>query len=65
MDKAATIADQGQRSQAWGDIDKQLVQQVAAVPWFWDKQAAIASSNVIAPIAKWNADLDLSYLSLK
>jgi peptide/nickel transport system substrate-binding protein len=65
MDKGATITDQAERAKAWGEIDKQLVQQVAAVPWFWDKQAAISSSNVIAPIAKWNADLDLSYLSVK
>ncbi|UTI64537.1 ABC transporter substrate-binding protein [Paraconexibacter antarcticus] len=65
MDKAATIADDTARAKAWGAIDKMLVDKAAAVPWFWDKQAGIASSNVVSVIAKWNADADLSYVSLK
>ena len=65
MDKAATIADDTERAKAWGAIDKSLVDKAAAIPWFWDKQAGIASANVVSVIAKWNADADLSYVSLK
>lgn len=65
MDKASTIADDAERAKAWGAIDKSLVDQAAAVPWFWDKQASISSSNVQSVIAKWNAQADLSYVSIK
>jgi peptide/nickel transport system substrate-binding protein len=65
MNKAATITDDAERAKAWGEIDKQLVEQGAAIPWFWDKQAGIASGNVNNVIARWNADSDLSYVSIK
>jgi peptide/nickel transport system substrate-binding protein len=65
MDKAAEIPDQKQRAKAWGDIDRQLVEQVAAVPWFWDKTPGIVSPDVVPVVAKWNAAFDLSFLSLK
>lgn len=65
MDKASTITDDAARAKAWGDIDKSLVDQAAAVPWFWDKTASIAAANVDNVIAKWNAETDLSYVSIK
>ncbi len=65
MDKASKIADPKQRAAAWGAIDKSLTDDVAAIPWFWDKQANVVSSNVDGVIAKWNAAWDLSFMSLK
>jgi len=65
MDRAAQIADEAERAKAWGDIDRKLVENVAAVPWFWDKTANIVAPNVQGVIAKWNAAWDLSYMSLK
>ncbi len=65
MSKDATIADEAQRAKAWGAIDRSLVEQVSAIPWFWDKQAGIVSGDVQGVIAKWNATWDLSYMSLK
>ncbi len=35
------------------------------MPWIWDKQANITSSDVQGVIAQWNADWDLSYTSVK
>lgn len=65
MDKASTITDDAERAKAWGAIDTMLVEKGAAIPWFWDKTAGIASANVNNVIAKWNADSDLSYVSIK
>lgn len=65
MSKAAVIADDAERATAWGNIDKELVAQVAAVPWFWDKTPNIRSKDVHGVIAQWNAAWDLSYMSLK
>jgi peptide/nickel transport system substrate-binding protein len=65
MDKGATIPDPTTRAQTWGTIDKDLVANVAAIPWLWDHTANIQASNVQGVIAKWNAAWDLSYVSLK
>jgi peptide/nickel transport system substrate-binding protein len=65
MEKAALISDPAQRARAWGKIDRQLVAQVPAVPYFWDKVANVASRDVYGVIARWNAGWDLSYMSLK
>jgi peptide/nickel transport system substrate-binding protein len=65
MAKGALISDEAQRARAWGAIDRQLVDKVAAIPFLFDKVANIASSDVQGVIAQWNASWDLSYMSLK
>ncbi len=65
MDKAAQIPEDAPRAKAWGNVDRELVEQVAAVPWFWDKQPNIRSKDVHGVIAEWNAAWDLSYMSRK
>jgi peptide/nickel transport system substrate-binding protein len=65
MDAAARISDRAKRSQAWGEIDDMVTATAAAIPWFWDKQPNVQSSNVHGVIAKWNAAWDLSFVSLK
>jgi peptide/nickel transport system substrate-binding protein len=65
MDKAAQVAGDAERAKAWGNVDRELVAQVAAVPWFWDKTPNISSKDVHGVIAQWNAAWDLSYMSLK
>jgi len=65
MDKAALIADPAKRAQAWGKIDRDLVTQAAAIPWFWDKYPVVSAPNVQPVVDKWNAMWDPSYTSLK
>jgi peptide/nickel transport system substrate-binding protein len=65
MDKAAQIADDADRAKAWGLIDRKLVDNVAAVPWFWDNTPNIRSKDVHGVIAQWNAAWDLAYMSLQ
>jgi peptide/nickel transport system substrate-binding protein len=65
MDAGAQILDPEKRAAAWGAIDRQLTDDVAAIPWFWDKTANIEASNVQGVIAQWNAAWDLAYTSVK
>ena len=59
------IDDPAERRQAWGDVDTLINEQAPAVPWVWDNQANIASSDVAGVINKSNANWDLSFTSLK
>jgi peptide/nickel transport system substrate-binding protein len=65
LDDARKIIDPADRDKAYGEIDKMVTAQAPAVPWIWDKQANITSSDVQGVIAQWNADWDLSYTSVK
>jgi peptide/nickel transport system substrate-binding protein len=65
MDRAALIADAKPRDRAWGEIDRQVTATAAAIPWLWDKTPNIASKDVVAVIAKWNASFQPSFCSLR
>jgi peptide/nickel transport system substrate-binding protein len=65
MDEAALIDDEDERAQAWGDIDTQIVDQAAAVPYVWDNQVNIKSADVAGVINLFNANWDLAYTSLE
>ena len=61
---ARLINDPDERAQAWGDIDRQIMEQAPAVPWVWDNQANIKSADVNGVINLFNANWDLSFTSL-
>jgi len=65
MDKAETVVGDAARAQAWADIDKQVMEQAAAVTWQWDKPYLVRSANVNPVLNKANAAWDLSSISLK
>ncbi len=65
MNKGALISDSAERAKAWGTIDRELTDKVAAVPFLFDNVANIVSANVQGVVAKWSASWDLSYMSLK
>ncbi len=65
MDDAALIADEEERADAWGDIDRDLVEKVAGIPFLFDNVSNVVSKDVHGVIAQWNAAWDLAYTSLK
>jgi peptide/nickel transport system substrate-binding protein len=65
LDAAKPIADTAQRANAYAAVDKQVTELAAVVPWIWDKQANISSSDVQGVIAKWNAQWDASFTFIK
>jgi peptide/nickel transport system substrate-binding protein len=65
MNKAKLLTDPEERAKAWGDIDKKLTELAPAVPWVWDKDPLIVSTDVNAVASANNGEWDLSYSSLK
>jgi peptide/nickel transport system substrate-binding protein len=65
MEKAEIIAKPEERATAWANIDKMISDQAPAIPYVWDKNTEIRSSNVNG-VATLNYGLwDISWTSLK
>ena len=64
MDKAEVLP-KDQRPAAWGAIDKQVVDQAAAIPWDWEKTPLLQSANVAGVVSASNNFWDISSTSLK
>jgi peptide/nickel transport system substrate-binding protein len=64
MADAAVENDPDARAEAWGDVDTQISEQAAAVPYVWDNQINIQSADVSGVINLFNANWDLAYTSL-
>jgi peptide/nickel transport system substrate-binding protein len=66
MDKAELLIGKEKREQAWAAIDRELVQDAAAVPYAWVKEPAIESKDVAGVGDLWNEGAwDYSFTSLK
>jgi peptide/nickel transport system substrate-binding protein len=66
MEAAEPIVGAQARAQAWANIDRELVAQAAAIPYDWDKQANIESSDVAGVGDLWNSgSWDYAFTSLK
>jgi peptide/nickel transport system substrate-binding protein len=65
MEKAATLPPGQERIKAWGEIDKMVVEQAAAVPWLWDKLPTVQSADVRGVVNDYNTSWDLSFTSLE
>jgi peptide/nickel transport system substrate-binding protein len=65
MAKAEVLQDPTQRAAAWGEIDKMVTADAPGVPWLWDTQPNLHSSNVNGVINSFDATWDFSFTSLK
>jgi peptide/nickel transport system substrate-binding protein len=66
MTKAELITGTAARATAWAKIDEELVEDAAAIPFDWDKQANIEGSRVNGVGDLWNIGAwDYSWSSLK
>ncbi len=64
MDKAAGLQGD-ERLQAYGDIDKMIVNQAPAVPFVWDKTTIVWSKNVAGAVNEYYTTGDFAFTSLK
>ena len=64
MDEAEVVNDTDERRQAWGDIDKMVTETAAGIPWLWDKQPMLRSTDVNGVVSRSNAFWDLTFTSL-
>jgi peptide/nickel transport system substrate-binding protein len=65
MEKAAALPPGQERIRAWGEIDKMVVREAAAVPWLWDKLPTVKSADVRGVVNDYNTSWDLSFTSLE
>jgi peptide/nickel transport system substrate-binding protein len=66
MAVAENVVGNEARAKAWAKIDEELVEDAAAVPFDWDKQAGIEGSSVNGVGDLWDVgEWDYSYTSLK
>lgn len=66
MAAAENVVGEEARANAWAKIDVELVEDAAAIPFDWDKQANIEGSDVDGVGDIWNVgEWDYNYTSLK
>ncbi len=65
IEEARLITDPEQRAQAYGELDKLVTSKAAVVPWVWDNDIIVRSSDVNGVVNLFNALYDLNYTSLK
>jgi peptide/nickel transport system substrate-binding protein len=66
MAAAENVIGTEARAKAWAKIDDELVEDAAAIPFDWDKQAGIEGSDVNGVGDIWDVgEWDYSYTSLK
>jgi peptide/nickel transport system substrate-binding protein len=66
MAAAELVSGAGSRAKAWAKIDDELVQDAAAIPYDWEKQASIEGHGVQGVGDLWDVgEWDYAYTSLK
>ena len=66
MKAAELVTGKTARAEAWAKIDNEIVEDAAAIPFDWDKQANIEGSTVNGVGDLWDVgEWDYSYTSLK
>jgi peptide/nickel transport system substrate-binding protein len=65
MDDAEVVNDPAERNKAWGEVDKAITEQAPSIPWLWDTQPMLVSSNVVPVVNFANAAFDLTFTSIK
>jgi peptide/nickel transport system substrate-binding protein len=65
LNQATLITDPTGRAAAYGKIDDMIMAQAPAIPWLWDYEANVGSSNVAFVLNEFNGLTDLSYTSIK
>jgi peptide/nickel transport system substrate-binding protein len=63
--EGTTVNGTDERAEFWGDLDTKITAQAPAIPWVWDNQANIRSTDVAGVINKFNANWDVSFTSLE
>ena len=65
MTKAALAPAGDERSQAWADINKMIVEQAVAIPYVWDDSVTIWSKDVEGVMNNYFTGADFSFTTLK
>ena len=62
---AEKILDPAARAKAWGEVDKQVTQTAAAVPWLWENWPSLYSKRVTHASERWNGGApDVTFMAV-
>jgi peptide/nickel transport system substrate-binding protein len=65
IEDAGPIGEPRERARVYGQLDRDITEQVAVIPWLWDNQVNIQSSNVNGVINAFNSSYDLNFTSIE
>jgi peptide/nickel transport system substrate-binding protein len=65
MDEAALLPAGKERLEAWAKINDMIIAAAPAVPWMWNKEVLVGSSDVNLVPNPYTAIVDLNYSSIK
>ena len=65
MAKAHVIVDPAARAHAWGEIDRMVTAEAAAVPVSWDRYPLVRSADVVGVVSEYLGQFDPTYTSLR
>ena len=65
INAARSITELRERSKAYGQLDRDLTGLAVFVPWLWEKQVNIRSSNVKGEINAFNSAYDLNFTAIE
>ncbi|HEX8741694.1 MAG TPA: ABC transporter substrate-binding protein [Thermoleophilaceae bacterium] len=63
--EAAAIQDPRERAKAYGQLDRDITGLAVVVPWLWDNQVNIRSSDVKGVVNAFNSTYDLNFVSIE
>ena len=65
MSKAETILDPQARYAAWAKIDQLVTKTAVAIPWLWETNPTLVSSNVTKAPERWNqGEPDVTFMQV-
>jgi peptide/nickel transport system substrate-binding protein len=65
MTAAAVVPVGSERNKAWARINHMIAEQAPAIPFIWDKTAAVQSKDVVGVASGYYTTHDLTFTSLK
>ena len=66
IDQAKQITDNTKSAAAWANLDKQVTSQAYFIPWLWDNNVGLESTNLKGVPSKFNSGAwDFAFSSLK
>ncbi|MEJ7892049.1 MAG: ABC transporter substrate-binding protein [Solirubrobacteraceae bacterium] len=63
--REAALAGTDDRSQAWANVNRMVVEQAPGIPYLWDTAYQIASADLNAVMNPFSTTWDLNYVSIK
>jgi peptide/nickel transport system substrate-binding protein len=63
--EAGRITDPRERAEAYGQLDRDLTELAVVIPWLWDNQVNIKSSDVRGELNAFNSTYDLNFASIE